>query len=63
MVKKKVDLTLVGLDGNAFSLLGAFQKQARKDGWTQEEIDEVFEEAKSGDYFNLVNTLARYTND
>ena len=60
MVNKKVNLDLVGLDGNAFSLLGTFQKQARKDNWTPEEIKEVLDEAKSGDYDHLLFTLATY---
>ena len=38
-VNKKVKLELVGLDGNAFFLMGAFQRQARREKWTQEEID------------------------
>ena len=63
LVNKKVKLKLVGLDGNAFSLLGHFQKQARKDGWTQEEIKLVFDEAKKSDYNHLVATLSQYTLD
>ena len=54
---KKIKLELVGLDGNAFSLLGAFQKQARKEGWAKEEIDKVLTKAMSGDYNNLVAVL------
>ena len=57
-MSKKVRLTLVGLDGNAFALLGAFRRAARKQGWTDEEISAVSEKAKSGDYNNLVATLA-----
>lgn len=58
MLDKKVKLQLVGLDGNAFSLLGAFRTQARKEKWTQEEIDEVLNEAMSGDYNNLLCVLS-----
>ena len=58
---KKVKLKLVGLDGNAFSLLGAFVYAARKQGWTKDEIDPVLAEAKSGDYNNLLATLVKYT--
>jgi hypothetical protein len=54
---KKVKLELVGLDSNAFSLLGAFQRQARKEGWTKEEIGEVTKEAMNGDYNHLLCTL------
>lgn len=32
MTDKKVTVTLVGLDSNAFSLMGAFQAQARREG-------------------------------
>ena len=59
-VDKKVKMKLVGLDGNAFSLMGAFQREAKKQGWFKEEIDEVFEEAKSGDYDNLLRTFIKY---
>ena len=61
IINKKIDLELVGLDGNAFALLGAFQKQARKEKWTQEEITQVFNEASSCDYNHLLRTLAKYT--
>jgi hypothetical protein len=54
---KKIDLALIGLDGNAYSLMGAFQKQARREGWSAEEIKAVLDEAKSGDYAHLVTTL------
>ena len=54
---KKVDLELVGLDGNAFALMGAFQRQARKEGWSKEEIDVVLKDAMSGDYDHLLSVL------
>lgn len=47
MVDKKVELTLEGLDGNAFALMGAFKRQARKDKWTSEEMSEVLNECMS----------------
>ena len=59
-VNKKVNLQLVGLDGNAFVLLGAFQRQARKEGWSAEEIKDVLDECKSGDYDNLLRTLMKH---
>jgi len=31
-MNKKVKLTLVGIDGNAYSIMGAFQKAARRQG-------------------------------
>lgn len=54
---KKVNLELVGLDGNAFSVMGAFSKQARREGWAKAEIDAVLEEAMSGDYNHLLATI------
>lgn len=53
-----VDLDLIGLDGNAFALLGAFRREARRSGWPTEAITAVTEEAMSGDYDHLLATLA-----
>jgi hypothetical protein len=58
---KKVKMTLVGLDGNAFSLMGAFKKNAQQQGWTAEEIKKVLDECMAGDYNNLLRTLIEYT--
>jgi hypothetical protein len=60
---KKVTLTLVGLDGNAFSLLGAFRRQAKKEGWTEAEIKPVTDEAMSGNYDHLLETLGAVCED
>lgn len=57
---KKVNLELVGLDGNAFALLGAFRRQARIEGWDHDEISMVMDEAMSGDYNHLLRTLMEY---
>ena len=58
---KKISLDLEGLDGNAFCLMGAFSKQAKKEEWTEEEINEVLEECKKGDYNHLLQTLIKHT--
>lgn len=60
---KTITLTLVGLDGNAFSLMGAFQRQARREGWTQEEIKTVLDECMSGDYDSLLCVLMDHCED
>jgi len=57
---KKVNLRLTGLDGNAFSLMGAFQRQARKEKWAPAEIDSVLKDAQSSDYSHLISTLANH---
>ena len=53
----KVKMTLIGVDGNAFSLMGAFSREARKQGWTNDEINGVTDVCMSGDYNNLLCTL------
>ena len=63
MVDKKVKLTFVGLDGNAFSLMGAFKSQARKEGWTKEKIEEVIKECTSSNYDHLLQTLIAHCED
>jgi hypothetical protein len=55
---KKVKMELVGLDGNAFSLMAAFIRAAKAQGWTQEESKAVIDEATSSDYKHLVATIA-----
>lgn len=57
-MNKKVKLNLVGLDGNAFSLMGAWQSRAKKEGWTKDEMKVVLDDAMCGDYNHLVATLA-----
>ena len=59
---KKVSLELVGLDSNAFSLMGAFRRQARKEKWTDDEIKFVLDKCISGDYNNLLGTLMSVCN-
>ncbi|MGL4631077.1 MAG: hypothetical protein ACRCVT_07710 [Leadbetterella sp.] len=57
---KKVKLNLVGLDSNAFALLGDFSKAAKREDWTKEEIDSVLHEAMNGDYNHLLCTLQKH---
>lgn len=59
-IGKTLDLELVGVDGNAYAVMGVFSRQARREGWTQEEIDLVLEEAQSGDYNHLLCTIMTY---
>ena len=59
-IGKTLDLELVGVDGNAYAVMGVFSRQARREGWTQEEIDSVLEEAQSGDYNHLLCTIMTY---
>jgi hypothetical protein len=56
----KPTLKLTGGDGNAFALLAAARKAARKAGWTAERTDAVLAEAKRGDYDHLLSTLMEH---
>ena len=60
---EKVKMKLVGLDGNAFSLMGEFQQNARRQGWKKEEIDVVIKKCMSGDYNNLLCVLMEHTEE
>jgi len=52
-----VELDLTTVNGNAFAIMGAFSRAAKQQGWSKEEIDEVINEAQSGDYDHLVQTI------
>jgi hypothetical protein len=56
-MKQKVKMALVGLNGNAYAIMGAFKHAARQQGWTAEEIKTVLDEATSGDYDHLLATI------
>jgi hypothetical protein len=56
-----VKLKLVGLDGNAWSLMGAFTNAARKQGRSKEEIKAVMDDCMSSDYNHLLYVLSNHT--
>ena len=51
--------TLVGVDGNAFAIMG-YTARAMKKAGLGKEVDHMYEEAKSGDYYNLIAVCDRY---
>ncbi len=60
IVNKTVNLDLVGVNGNAFAIMGAFRKQARKEDWTPDEIEAVLTEAQNGNYDHLLATILNH---
>lgn len=54
---KKLNLNLLRKNRNAFALLGYFRKEAKKNGWSAEEIKKIQDKATSGDYQHLLATL------
>ena len=63
IINKKITLDLIGTDGNAFAIIEAFRRQARREKWTKEEIDAVLEKAQSDDYDNLLRTIMAHCQD
>jgi len=57
---EKPELELVGQDGNAFFILGRAKGAMRKAGWSKELQEEVMNEATSGDYDKLLQTMMKY---
>jgi hypothetical protein len=60
---KKVRMQLVGADGNAFAILGRFQREARRQGWSKDDIDKVVKDATSGDYDHLLCVMMNNVDD
>ena len=58
---KKVQLELVGLDGNAFAVMSAFTGAARQQGWSADEVDAVRDKCMEGDYDDLLCTIMSVT--
>ncbi len=59
-VTSKPELKLVGLDGNAFFILGRAKRVAEVAGWSKDKIECFLTEAKSGNYDNLLATCMKY---
>jgi hypothetical protein len=60
MAKYDIKVKLIGRDGNAFAILGAVQKELKKAGAPQEDLDAYFAEATSGDYDHLLATTLKW---
>lgn len=58
--KDKPKIPDFGRDGNAFALLGQANTAAKKAGWSDDEMQSVMKEAKSGDYDHLIQTIIRH---
>lgn len=58
----EVTVTLIGEDGNAFSILGKVNRALREHGVSTAECDEFLAEAKSADYDHLLVTVMKWVN-
>lgn len=59
---KAINFNQVDLDGDSTYILKQFERQAKSEGWTPEEIKGVVDEAGQGDYDHLLNTLLKHSN-
>lgn len=57
---EKPTVTLIGEDGNAFSILGKVKKALKRAGYDKEYIDQYTYEATSGDYDHLLRITMNY---
>ena len=55
-----VKVTLIGKDGNAFSILGRVTKAMRQAGISQDERAAFQKEATSGNYDHLLQTITKW---
>ena len=51
--------SLVGVDGNAYSIMGYTAKALKRSG-LRNKVDEMREKAMSGDYYNLIAICDEY---
>jgi hypothetical protein len=54
---EKPILNLTTCDGNAMFIIGRATKTARNAGWSNERIDKMVEDAMSGDYDHVLQTM------
>lgn len=51
--------SLVGVDGNAFAVMG-YTANAMKKAGMRDEVQKMYDEAKSSDYYNLLRVCDGY---
>lgn len=53
-MKNKKEYCLIGVDGNAFNVMGYVRRAMKETGFTREEIEAYTKDATSGDYNHLL---------
>lgn len=53
-------LQLTGTDGNAFAIMAACRRAARKAKWDAKQIEDLLTEMRSGDYDHLLQTAFKH---
>ena len=60
-MSNKIKFDIANSDGNAFALIGGWKRAARREGWSEDDIEAVIAEAMSDDYDHLVQTIMGYS--
>jgi len=60
IIHPEITVRLVGVDSNAFAILGACRQSAKDAGLSKEEVATFVGEATSGDYNHLLSTCMRW---
>lgn len=58
--QKYGEITLAGVDGNAFTILAVCKKQMKQAGASGPEVDAFVKQAMSGDYDQLLHTVQEW---
>ena len=53
-METKERYSLIGIDRNAFAIMGYVQRAMRHEKFTKEEIDAYIKKATSSDYYHLI---------
>lgn len=61
--REPVQVKLVGENGNMFNLMGLFQRAAKNEGWTKEEIDTVLNAVMASEYPMSLKILLDHSKD
>lgn len=56
----EIEVELSGINGNAFNIIGVTQKALRRGGVPPAEVTRFVDEATSGDYDNVIQTVMRW---
>lgn len=57
-----VTVTLAGQDGNAFAVMAKVSSALRKEGVSEDDVQQYISESMSGDYDHLIVTAMKWVN-
>ena len=58
----QISVSLIGMDGNAFAIIGQIKNALKNFGVDNEEINNFYKEATAKDYNHLLNTVLKWVN-